>query len=148
VQLEGIDLARLLALYGERISGTGVLDGTLPVTVAEGALSIRDGRVAARPPGGVIRLAPELTHATGQPGLDFALAALADFTYTQLAADVDYAPSGDLVLGMALQGRNPAVEGGRPIHYNLNVTENVPQLLESLTLHERLVRGIERRATE
>jgi hypothetical protein len=148
VEFAGVDLARLLALYGERIAGSGVLDGTLPVTLAGAAISIRNGTVAARAPGGFIRLAPELTRATGQPGLDFALAALADFAYTRLSADVDYAPTGELTLGVALQGRNPAVEGGRPIHYNLNVTENVPQLLESLTLHERLVRDIERRVTE
>jgi hypothetical protein len=49
------------------------------------------------------------------------------------------------VLGVRLEGHNPAVEKGRRIVYNLNVTENVPVLLESLRLQDAFTRRIERR---
>jgi hypothetical protein len=101
--------------------------------------------VRADAPGGVIRLAPALAGGVDQPGLDFALRALQNFTYTELEADVDYTADGDLSLGVRLRGRNPDVEGGRPIHYNLNVQENVPVLLESLRLQRRVTEGVERR---
>jgi hypothetical protein len=62
-------------------------------------------------------------------------------------SDVDYAASGDLTLAVQLKGRNPEVESGRPIHYNLTLRENVPVLLESLRLQGRVTEGIERRVT-
>jgi hypothetical protein len=145
VALEDVDLAELLGLYGEHIAGSGRLDGHLPAFVADGAVSIRSGRLRARPPGGHIRLSPALARVGARPGLDFALRALEDFTYTLLDADVDYAPSGDLTLAVRLHGRNPGIEGGRPIHYNLTVTENVPQLLESLAIEGRLLERLKRR---
>jgi len=145
VAVEGVDLAQMLALYGERISGSGLLDGLLPVTLIDGVVTVSGGHLDARPPGGSIRLARELVRGTGQPGLDFALRALGDFNYSDLTASVEYADNGDLALALALKGRNPEVEGGRPIHYNLNIVENVPALLESLTLQKRLVESVERR---
>lgn len=147
VTVDGLDLARMLALYGERVAGSGLLDGMLPVDLAGSTVTVSAGRLVARAPGGTIRVAKQLLHPTGQPGLDFALRALGDFSYTELTAGVEYAANGDLALAVALKGRNPEVEGGRPIHYNLNITENVPKLLESMTLQDRLVDSIERRLT-
>ncbi|MEQ9002017.1 MAG: YdbH domain-containing protein, partial [Pseudomonadales bacterium] len=147
VTLVDVDLARVLALEGEHFTGTGTLSGTLPVTLADNLPSVAGGRMAAAPPGGVIRVAPALAAGIGQPGLDFALRALQNFAYTELEADVDYAASGDLTLAVQLKGRNPEVESGRPIHYNLTLRENVPVLLESLRLQDRVTEGIERRVT-
>ncbi len=145
VELAGISLEQVLALEGEQVSGSGSLHGVLPVRLEKHRPSVAGGRIVADPPGGTIRVSPTLARGTGQPGLDFALRALQDFRYQILEADVDYARNGDLALAVHLQGRNPAVEGGRPIHYNLNVSENVPVLLESLRLESDLTRSIERR---
>jgi hypothetical protein len=145
VGFEGVSLAEVLALEGEHVTGTGTLRGELPVTISGHRPAVSGGRVRADAPGGVIRLAPALAGGVGQPGLDFALRALQNFTYTELEADVDYTADGDLSLGVRLRGRNPDVEGGRPIHYNLNVQENVPVLLESLRLQRRVTEGVERR---
>lgn len=148
VTLRGVDLERVLALYGAQITGTGTLDAVLPARLEAGAISIADGTVTARPPGGVIHLAPGIAQGAGQPGLDFALRALANFTYSRLTAAVDYTAAGDLTLAVTLQGRNPEIEAGRPIHYNLTVTENIPQLIESLSLQDRVVEGLERRLND
>ena len=79
-----------------------------------------------------------------QPGLDLALGALTDFRYEVLETTVEYSETGDMNLGVRLQGRNPQVEKGRAIHYNLNVSENIPVLLESLRLQDSFTQRIEK----
>lgn len=146
--LDNIDLAEVLALEGDDIVGSGRIDGSLPVTIENGDVRVAGGKLRAQPPGGVIRIKSVLSGPTGQPGLDFALLALKDYRYTQLSADVDYAANGDLQLGVSLLGRNPAVENGRPIQYNLNVRENVPTLLESLRLKDAVNASVEKRVRQ
>jgi hypothetical protein len=148
VDLMDVELARVLELEGGHISGTGSLDGTLPVQVRDHVPSVVAGRVQADAPGGVLRVSSALAGGAGQPGLDFALRALQDFRYGVLEADVGYSAAGDLTLAVHLEGRNPAIEGGRPIHYNVTVNENVPTLLRSLRLQSELTREIERRVTD
>jgi hypothetical protein len=145
LRLVELSLAQVLALEGDDISGTGRLDGTLPIRLLGNVASIEGGRVRAAPPGGIIRVSEDFRVPSGQPGLDFALRALHNFDYSRLEADVDYAENGDLQLAVRLRGRNPDVEGGRPIHYNLNINENVPLLLKSLRLQDQVTREVERR---
>jgi hypothetical protein len=145
LSLDGLDLGLILALEGEQISGTGRIGGTLPVRVDGHRPSVSGGRIQAEPPGGRLRVSPTLAGGAGQPGLDFALRALQDFRYDVLEAGVDYDVDGNLALAVHLEGRNPDIEGGRPIHYNVNVTENLPVLLRSLRLEGELTRSIERR---
>ena len=114
------------------------------MTLNDNKASITGGRLRARPPGGEIRLTPKFSGPTGQPGLDFALLALKDFRYTELGCDINYSENGDLLLGVRLNGRNPDIENGRPIIYNLNISENIPVLLESLRLQDQVTRKIEK----
>lgn len=145
--LEDLSLASVLALEGDSITGEGRLDGQLPIRIENDEPSITDGHVAARAPGGTIRYAAAeaALGSLGQPGVEFAVAALADFRYRKLDANVTYQQSGDLLLAVRLEGNNPAFERGRPIHYNLNVTENVPALLRSLQLADDVTQQIEQR---
>ena len=145
VQLNDLDLAQVLALEGEKVAGTGTLTGTLPVTIQGEAVSIEAGNITAHDPGGTIKLSPDLATATGQPGLDFALTALQNFNFSTLNGTVNYQPSGDLAIGVSLLGRNPAVEKGRAIQYNLNITENLPVLLESLRIQDDVTKRLERK---
>jgi len=148
LSLSDLDLAQVLALEGTDITGSGRLDGLLPIRVRGGEASVSGGRIEARAPGGRIQLAPSLANAITQPGLDIALKALEDFEFTALRATADYGTTGDLELGLRLEGRNARIEGGRPIHYNLNISENIPTLLESLRLSDTFTRSIERRALQ
>lgn len=145
VALNDLSVADILALEGEDISGTGRIDGLLPVVLEAGAVRIAKGTLAARAPGGIIRISNSFAAPTGQPGLDFALQALADFRYSELSALVNYAPDGDLKLAVALKGSNPAIENGRPIHYNVNVSENIPSLLESLQADRLITDQVEQK---
>ena len=142
-----IDLAEVVALEGQEIRATGRLSGTLPIEVAGDAVTIQHGALSADG-GGIIQLSEDLSRSVGQPGLDFALRALEDFRYSVLSTTVDYAGNGDLAAGIRLEGFNPAIENGRAIHYNLNISENVPVLLESLRLQDEVTRQVERRVNQ
>lgn len=143
MMLRDVELSRILALEGDDIQGTGSIDGTLPVTVTNDRARVDNGTLRAQPPGGHIRLTSGFSGPTGQPGLDFALLALKDFRYTDLSSELSYTENGDMNLAVHLKGRNPSVEKGRAIQYNLNITENIPVLLESLRLQDSLTEKIE-----
>ncbi len=144
VELKRLSLAEVLALEGEDISGTGVLNGRLPIRIDKGLVSMTNGQLTAEAPGGTIRLATDFGASTGQLGLDFALSALTNFSYSKLDIRADYAENGDLALAVNLQGTNPDVEKGRAIVYNLTINENVLVLLESLRAQNAIIDRVER----
>ncbi len=151
VVMEGIDLAELLALEQQQgVSGSGTLDGRLPMWVGSEGVAVAEGVVAARREGGVIRYQPNeaaLSLAASNPGIDFALRALADYRYEYLRSLIDYHPDGRLLLGLYIRGRNPEA-APQPIELNVNLEENVPALLRSLRIGDDLGREIDRRVQE
>ena len=142
--LRSLDLQKVLSVEQQKgLQGTGVLDGTLPVTISSTGVSVKYATLTARPPGGVIRYVAsgEATNAVTQSnaGMAFVLQALNNFHYTVLQVGVDYAEDGTLHLRTRLEGRNPDAKKSPPVHFNLTVQENIPALLKSL----QLVQGIE-----
>jgi hypothetical protein len=144
VTLTDIDLSEILALEGDEVAGTGRLSGKIPVSLRDNTVRIEGGTVTAGTPGRIM-LSPTLTAGFAQPGLDIALAALEDFNYDALGVNVSYDPEGNMLLGVRLQGSNPDLENGRPVHFNLNISENIPVLLQSLRLQDNFTKAIERR---
>lgn len=153
LQVEGIVLKELLRLEQQaELSGSGVLDGTLPVTWSQDGISIAKGALQAREPGGFLRYSASIAArnlARTNPGVRIALDALRNFHYHLLRADVDYAPDGRLVLGLKIHGQNPDLKDGHPVHLNVNVEENVLTLLRSLqvsdTVSDKVGKSIEKR---
>jgi hypothetical protein len=146
LDLTDLSLARVLELEGGDVHGDGVLDGKLPIELDGSTLTIADGRVLARPPGGtLVYKGAAAASFAAKSGLGFALQALEDFRFRTLDAKVGLAPDGVLALGVRLQGMNPAVEQGRAIQFNLNVTESLPALLESLRAADRITERVERK---
>ncbi len=147
VSLDGIQLAEVLKLQDQQLSGTGTLDGTLPLQVRGNVAEVRGGMISARPPGGTIAYAKARDYAKniGQPGFEFAISALSDFRYTRMESSIDYDRANVLKLGVKLYGHNPDVEDGRPINYNLNVSQNVLDLLRSLRATDEVSRRLENR---
>lgn len=151
VQVRGVELAKLLEVYpAEGLAGTGTLDGLLPLRIDRNGLSIDNGQLQARAPGGVLQFHSERIRAFGQsnPALQLATLALEDFHYDQLNGQVSYDPQGKLLLVLRLHGRNPALEGGRPVNFTINLEEDVPSLLTSLQLGGRVNEAIQRRVQQ
>ena len=147
--MEQLDIQQLLHLEQQKgLEGTGVLDGVIPLRLTPTGVQVQDGRLAARPPGGVLRYrpAPDTAQevAPADAPLSQVLQALADFHYHVLKIGVQYEEDGTLKLIARVEGKNPGWQQGRPVHFNLNVQENIPALLKSL----RLVQGIEQSLEE
>ncbi len=145
LDVKNIQLADLLHLeQQEGLDGTGVLDGTIPLSMEKSGVVVHEGMVEAREPGGVIEYhtaketLASLSHLG--PQMELVVDALENFHYHHLRAGVDYSHDGTLNLRIRLEGKNPDLQKGRPIHINFNLEENIPSLLKSLAI----VRGIEK----
>ena len=149
--LRGLQLPLLLEAYPtEGLTGTGIIDGELQVQRSEAGLSIEKGSLQAREPGGTLRFRSAKMQALGQsnPAMRLVVEALDDFHYHLLTSDVHYSTEGKLDLGLKLSGRNPTLEGGRPINLTINLQEDIPALLTSLQLSDRVSETIRRRVQE
>ncbi|MCQ4263453.1 dicarboxylate transport [Stutzerimonas stutzeri] len=150
-QLQGVQLGDVLAAYPtEGLTGSGIIDGSFQVHRSPTGLSIDQGKLSARAPGGVLRFRSPKIEALSQanPAMRIVAEALHDFHYDLLSSDVRYDESGKLNLGLRLNGRNPALEGGRPINFAINLEEDIPALLTSLQLSDRVSETIQRRVQE
>ena len=139
-----LDLEQILSLeQQEGLDGSGLIDGSLPFTVTNRGVIVKDGRFEARPPGGRIRYAasPEATTTVTEANANMRLVlqALSNFHYNVLQVGAEYEEDGTLKLKTRLEGKNPDQKKSPPIHFNLTVQENIPALLKSL----RLVQDIE-----
>jgi len=151
LELEHIELAQLLALEKqEHLFGEGVLDGSLPVIWDEDGLTMPDGIVNGRAPGGIIRYlgdARTQAMAKGNPGMRLLLNSVSDFHYKQMGIHASYLPGGDLILKTSLKGHNPSFQNGRQVHFNVTIEENIPILLRSLSMADEFTDRIEQQIT-
>lgn len=150
LKLRRLDLQKILNLEQQKdLQGTGILEGVVPVTITAAGVRVENGTVEARPPGGVIRyhLSEETirTVTQSEANMRLVLQALNNFHYNVLQVGVQYAEDGTLNLKSRLEGKNPELKQGRPIHFNLTVQENIPALLKSLRLVQDIEQSLEQR---
>ena len=132
IGVDGMQLNKLLELAGyDAVKGTGTISGLLPLNVTQEGITMTRGMLAAKAPGGVFSYHSEITAGTN-PAMVQVIEALKNYHYSIFQVEADYLENGDLELAMVLRGRNPDLQQGRPIHLNLNVTDNIPTLLKSL----------------
>ncbi|MBY4676345.1 intermembrane phospholipid transport protein YdbH family protein [Marinobacterium arenosum] len=147
--LDQLQLAGLLALEQQPgLTGQGVLSGTVPIDYQQGKFRVSDGQIRSHPPGGWIRFQPDqrvAALAASQPSLGLALQALENFQYQQLEVGINYQPDGTTLLNTRLSGHNPDWNAGQPVNFNLNIEENLPQLIKTLQITDRLTKSIEKR---
>jgi hypothetical protein len=141
LRFAGLDVAQMVTLVGyEGVEASGKLSGAIPLTLSSGSVVVTGGELHADDPGGVIRyLSGVGTPDTGNAQLDLVNQVLSNFQFHTLTSSIDYTPDGELLLSMQLQGHNPDLGSNQPINLNLNLSNNIPALLESL----RAARNIE-----
>lgn len=141
-----LDIAELIKLeQQEGLIGTGKLNGKLPLVLSKNGLQMSAGKLSAQPPYGVIQYSGDervTALAKSNPNVELLLKALSDFRYDLLKVNLDYAPDGQLLAKVRLQGNNPELEGGRPVHLNINLEENILTLLRSLQFADEISRKI------
>lgn len=151
VQVQGLELEQLFILYPtEGLAGTGTLDGDLPLQISSQGVTIEQGQLSARAPGGKLQFHSERIRALGRsnPAMQLVTQSLEDFRFTTLSSQVNYDQQGKLALAMRLEGQNPAIEQGRPIHFNINLEEDIPTLLASLQLTDKVSDIIKQRVQQ
>lgn len=126
IDLEEIDLARLLqAFQVNGLSGSGRLQGRLPLTIYPHGGEVRDGKLSGTVPG-VLRYAPAVPL-----GDNIGLRALRDFRYRQLDLGLQYDIDGHYRIRATLEGSNAELYGGYPIRFGLNLNGALPGLLRA-----------------
>lgn len=147
VRVERVDLAALLSAVGlDNISGTGRLNGVLPVKTAGNAVGITGGRLSASEPG-ILRIRSEAAKralAQGGEQVTLMLSALEDFRYKTLTLDIEKELAGQGRVVLRTRGQNPAVGDGQPFVINLTLTGNVDGLAAVLAQALQLPGGVVR----
>jgi Dicarboxylate transport len=151
IDVEDVDLAKLLRLTDvPNLEIDGKVSGVFPIEVRNGNIEIVGGRLKAREGGGVIRYTgPNPSPPPPPPGFiervrqrlfgkppltgaDLAIAALRALEYKILEITVDGRISGDLKVGVILEGANQQVLSGLPFKFNVKINVPVGQLLDNL----------------
>jgi len=151
IELQRIDLEKVLSLAAyDAVSASGEVSGQLPVTLRGDKVSISAGNLFALAPGGVIRYQPqgsgEALLSSGNASLDLVYQALSNYRYQVLQSSVDYLDDGELMLSVKLEGINPDMGAtGQRINLNLNISDNIPALLQSLQASRSITDALEQR---
>jgi len=149
LKVDHVDLAEITRLIGpEGLSGTGQLDGQIPVTYKGDKLAVSGGKLAARGAGILSykpgRLPPQIAEAGNWMRLT--LQALSDFHYDKLTLDLDKAESGEGTVLLHLEGRNPALMSGHPFIFNIRLESNFHHLADIAMLSLRSAADLLRRS--
>ncbi|NYT78365.1 YdbH domain-containing protein [Alcaligenaceae bacterium] len=150
LHVEGLELQELFKVYpAEGLAGTGIIDGQIPILFQQGEVYVEAGQLQARRPG-VLQFRNEKIQDLGKsnPAMRLVADALEDFHFNLLSSAASYEPSGKLLLNIRLEGKNPDVEKGRPIHLNINLEEDIPALLASIQLSGKVSDVIQNRIRE
>ncbi|KFZ36731.1 hypothetical protein HR45_14865 [Shewanella mangrovi] len=144
VLVRGMDIEQLLQQHPQQgITATGVFDGVLPMAIKARRISITGGHLAARDPGLIeVHNTPTIEQMrTSQPYLDYVLNFMQRLQYQEILGQLDMAENGDAHIQLSIKGHGQGIE--RPVHLNYSHEENLLQLLQSLTVGDRLQTGLE-----
>lgn len=151
LQFDQVDLGELLKLVKlEGLSGTGVLNGSLPVVLRDDRIAVVDGALVTAGSGVLRYRSPTARQAleSGGESVDLLLQALENFQYDKLSLAVDKTLDGETEIKLQTTGKNPDVLDGYPFAININLTGNADQILasvlEGFRLSDRALRAIVR----
>lgn len=150
-RLDGISLEQLAdEMEAENFAASGILDLRIPLLTDADGVTVEQGRVEARPPGGRLRyygaFSPSML--SGNPQLKLIAGALEDYNYRELSGTLEYPPSGDMQMQLKLVGRSDSVAEDRDLVINLNLENNIPDMLRSLQASRDLTGALEKAVSE
>lgn len=147
IHIDGISLEKLTGeMEVENFAASGVLDLQIPLLTGEDGITVEQGQVEARPPGGRLRyygaFSPSML--AGNPQLKLIAGALEDYNYRELSGTLEYPLSGDMQLQLKLVGRSDSIAEDRDLVINLNLENNIPDMLRSLQAGRDLTGALEK----
>ena len=131
----------------EGLSATGKLDGYIPVTITSKGIKVSEGKIVAQKKGGRIQYTPAQGTAEIEKsavGSELVFRILKDLNYDSLVIVANYEEDGEMDMKFAIKGISPHVDDLRPVHFNLNLQQNVLKLLQGLRYAEGLSSDIDR----
>ena len=134
LDVEQLDLDELLGLTQlDGLSGEGLIDGALPLTISETGVIIADGKLEATGKG-VLRYRPDQKPGVLQAGgesVGLMLRALENFRYDELNITLDGRTDGETNIGLHVSGANPDLYEGHPIEFNLDLEGDLANLVQT-----------------
>lgn len=129
LNIKQVTLATLMKLLtNDSANATGVVSGTLPITLSpEGKITIGTGNLKAEEPG-VISLPPDTIPGDNQQ-VALVRDVLKNLHYSLLSLDLATAPDKTLSITLAVEGKNPDVEKGRPIKLKVHLSGDLLNLM-------------------
>ncbi|TXI29219.1 MAG: dienelactone hydrolase [Nitrosomonas oligotropha] len=148
IRISNIDLETLFnVIKVDGLTGTGHLDGQIPLTLAENQVTITNGHLAAQAPG-ILRFKSEKASklmASAGKEMNLLLQAAQDFHYTELSLDLDKSVTHDLVAKLSLLGNNPKVKDGQAFRLNIKLETDIDKILQTINqgynLSHEILRG-------
>ena len=147
LQFTGLSIGALAReMESTNFAASGLLDAKIPITTDRQGVTVEDGSVQSRPPGGRLRYygAFSPTMLGSNPQLKLLAGALEDYNYRDIHGTINYPLSGDLKLNLKLTGRSQAIDANRDLIINLNLENNVPSMLRSLQASRDLTDVLEK----
>ena len=145
VGISNLPLEQLLEDWKvEGLKGTGLIAGSLPVSIRPKGVAIKDGSLLSLRPG-VIQVdfgSARQTLRNAGDQVDLAVRTLEDFHYNTLTLGVSKPFGGELELRVGLNGKNPAALDGYPFRFNVNLSGKLEPILEAIQSGERLSTGL------
>jgi hypothetical protein len=149
IELSGLRLSEIVKYSAyPGIAVNGLLDGVLPFTLTSRGVSIEQGVISARTPGGYIKVPQDDTvkkMSSTHPALAFTLRLLSNFQFDTLQGRIGYTADGEMDLNAEIHGLSPDVSGVQPVKFKYSHRENILKLLESLRFSDELTRQIQER---
>ena len=147
--LSKINLKTLLEQYPSAdIQGSGSINGDLPFTVnlqKEPFFTLDKGAIKADSPGGLIQYQAASGLKKTHQSMKLVFSVLEDFHYSVLDSNVTYDANKTLHLTLHLQGKNPNVENGRQVNFNIQLEEDLPALITTMQLSNQVSETIKNR---
>lgn len=114
----------------EGLSAEGRLSGTIPASLKDGDILIRDGHLST-PEHGILRYRSDVGPDAlgGGVGVELMLKALEDFHYRQLVLTVNGSAAGQIEVGIHLAGGSPQVYDNYPMEFNLAVSGELSKII-------------------
>ncbi len=133
LEVKNIDMADLFDFLDiNGLSGEGRLDGRLPIVVEDGEARIEGGSLRASGVGIIEYKSIALENAANSAGDAGKLAfdALSSFEFERLELDVDGSLSGEIQIGVRMEGNSDAVVSNAGINYNIRINAPILGLRE------------------
>ena len=133
--LKNIPLDRLLNTATEgKVEGTGIVNGTIPLTSRrDGTIILGEGSAQALDEG-TLSVSPDALPGGDNQHMQIVRTALANFHYTSLQIHLSSDAENKPVIKLTVEGNNPEAFDGRPVKLNVNLTGDLLPLLQQSVL--------------